>query len=186
MAGPLQGVRLTMKNNMLQRSPAIVPGLLFLLLALFFFVKLPFLVIADRDNFPVLFFPLVVKKEFSLYYIHSVQKTPVQENFIVDQEDRLLLTSAEYESLGVGTPFLPSEGELVNQQGKYILTGLNRYFEEVDLGASPIAGHALIYRNKKYILNDYFAPDELARIRVIRCPPGIFLWQRFIHGRETV
>ena len=169
-----------MKNTVLQRSPIIAPGLLFLMLALFLLVKLPFLVVADRDNYTVLLFPLVGKKEFSLYYIHSVQKTPVQENFLLDQEDRLLLTSTEYESLGVGTPFLPDEGKLINQQGKYILSGLNRHFEEVDLGASPIAGQAIIYKNKKYILNDYFAPNEMVRIRVIRCSTALILWQKII------
>ncbi|HBV97502.1 MAG: hypothetical protein JL50_07985 [Peptococcaceae bacterium BICA1-7] len=175
-----------MRNIVLQRSPAKALGLLFLILALLFLVKLPFLVVADRDSYPVLFFALTGKKEFSLYYTHSVQKTPVQENFFVDQEDRLLLTSTEYESLGVGTPFLPDEGKLVNQQGKYFLSGLSRHFEEVDLGASPIAGHALIIKNKKYIVNDYFAPNELVRIRVIRCSTAFILWQKIVHRRETV
>lgn len=169
-----------MKNTVWRRCPALFSGLLFLILALVFVVKLPFLVVADLDNKPVIFIPLTGKKEFSLYYTHSVQKTPVQENFTLGQGSDLLLISTEFQSLGVGTPFLPGEGQLINREGKFILTGLNRHFEEIDLGALPIAGHALLYKNKKFVLNEYFSPDALVRIRVIRCSTAFMLWQSIV------
>lgn len=170
-----------MNNIFRQRSLAFFPGLLLLLIVLLFLLRLPFLVAADRDNNPVLFFPLAGEKNFSIYYIHSVQKTPVWENFTVEKNDNLLLASTEYQSLGVGTPFLPSEGKLIERQGRFILTGLNRSFKEIDIGASPIPGHILIYKNKKYKLNDYFAPDALVRIRVDRRSAAQMIWQSMVH-----
>lgn len=185
MAGPRNtGVRLLMRNIIRQRLRTGVFTLILLIMALLFLVKLPFLVLTGGDGKEVLMLPLSREKNFSLYYLHSVHKTPVWENFSVGQGDKLVLTSAEFKSLGVGIPFLPGEGHLVFENGKIILSGLDRSFNELSLLLTPVAEQALLHRDKKYCFNDYFRPGDSIRIRAVRSSPGKVLWQRIITGGE--
>ena len=47
-----------------------------------------------------------------LNYIHSVQKTVVDECFRVREDNTFSMYRTRYSSFGVGLPFLPGEGEL--------------------------------------------------------------------------
>lgn len=183
MAGPRStGVRLLMRKIIRQRPRTGVFALILLIMALLFLVKLPFLVLSDREGKTSLVLPLSGEKNFSLYYIHSVHKTPVWDNFSVGQGDRLVLASTRFESLGVGIPFLPGEGNLVFENGKIVLSGLDRSFNELSLLLTPVAEQALLLRDKKYCFNDYFEPGDSIRIRVVRSSAGKVLWQRISNG----
>ena len=55
----------------------------------------------------------------SISFIHSVQKTPVQENLVARADGSgFELISTKYQSFGVGLPFLESEGEF-REEGDY-------------------------------------------------------------------
>ena len=58
---------------------------------------------------------------FSLGYIHSVMKTPAEEFFYINNKNEIVLEKTIYESYGVGLPFLPEEGNLIVEDGKFIL-----------------------------------------------------------------
>lgn len=173
-----------MKYRVGYRARAVVLVIFLILAALLFLVRVPFLIVSGQANYPVLELP-IISKTFSLYYMHSVHKTPVWENFYLDPGDQMVLTSTCYQSLGVGIPFWPGEGELVNDGSRFVLKGLDRHFSEINLIAVPIARQALIYRDKQYDFNYYFGSGDPITIRVSRCRPGVFLWRRFVHGRET-
>lgn len=161
-------------------------GLLFLLLLVLFLVRLPFLVLSDQDNKSVLYLPLIGQQAFSLYYVHSVHRTPVWENFLPGPGDQLVLTSTVYESLGVGLPFLPGEGKLTIENGRFVLSDLDRRFPEVSLRVTPVAKQALIYRGRQYEFNSYFKPGSLICLRINRSSPGAVLWQRFVYRGELL
>lgn len=180
MAGPRKtGVRLLMINYIRQRPRTGVLIFLPLILALLFLVKLPFLVVADSGGHTVLTLPLTGNKEFSLYYLHSVHKTPVWENFSV-KGNKLMLTSTVFESLGVGIPFLPGEGHLDFEGGKITLRGLNRSFDEISMALTPVAEQALLQHGKRYNFNDYFKSGDLFRIYAARISPGKVMWLQVI------
>jgi len=128
--------------------------------------RLPCLVVSGADGRPLLRFALWPDKQFTLTYVHSVQKTPCYENLEPGPDGDLVLTSTEYESLGVGLPFLVGEGKLINRDGRFILTGLNRHFTEIDLRAMPVAQQALIVRGHRFDLSNTFAPGSLLRLKV--------------------
>lgn len=134
-----------------------------------FLVRVPVLTVTGERG-PVFCLPLVKNETFSLTFVHSVQKTPVWENFTLGEEDRLVLVSTFYESLGVGLPFLPGEGELTNDHGRFVLTGLNRTFPEIALRVSPVAKQTLVYRGRQIDLNGLFPPDSLVRLRAGHWP----------------
>lgn len=142
-----------------------------------FLYPLPVLQLKDNHN-QALLIPLLKGKHFSVEYVHSVQKSPVQEHFVVVAENQIKLTSTTYQSLGVGLPFLPSEGQLVNNQGTFELTGLNRVFREIRLAVMPVSYQGLVYNNHRYLLNNYFLSGSLVEISVQSYSPGYLVWHK--------
>jgi hypothetical protein len=141
------------------------------------FYPLPVLQVKDNTD-QVLLIPLLQGKNLTLEYFHSVQKTPVQEHFTIISGNQLQLTSTTYQSLGVGLPFLPSEGELVNNQGTFELTGLNRVFREMRLAVMPVTYQGLVYNNRCYVLSNYFSSGSLVDISVQSYSPGYLIWHK--------
>lgn len=156
------------KNRQRTRRVFVIAALIFLVLL--FSVKLPFLVVEDQNGRDVLTFSTLINKAFCYNYIHSVQKTPCAENFIVSN-NRLVLTSTVYKSLGVGLPFSPNDGKLINDNGNFVLTGQNRSYKEINFRAMPIAAQELIVKGKEYPLNDYFPPGALIRVKLANYTP---------------
>ncbi|MGI6434717.1 MAG: DUF1850 domain-containing protein [Syntrophomonadaceae bacterium] len=148
--------------------------LLFLGAGLFF--PLDTLVIRQQNSENRLLIPMVGQKSFSLYYLHSVQKTPVQEHFVLAPGNQLLLTSTHYQSYGVGLPFLPEEGTLSNDKGVFLLTGINRSYREINIGFMPLAEQSLLYQDKRYEYKQYFEPGSLLQITVQKYSPFALIW----------
>ena len=72
--------------------------------------------------------------KFSTRFIHSVQKTPVEEYFIVnDNCSGFILNSTRYRSFGVGLPFLESDGVFHREGDDFIMDNLNRQITTLDL-----------------------------------------------------
>jgi len=154
-------------------------GLGLVLIILFITVAawpIPTLVVADRQGNNKIILPLIGESKFSLNYVHSVQKTPVQEHFIPAPGNQLLLTSTTYQSLGVGLPFLPEEGTLTNQNGLFVLTGLNRLYPEIHIGFMPLAQQGLSYRHRTYMFNDYFQSGSHIVVKICTYSPLKLLW----------
>lgn len=101
---------------------------------------------------------------FSLGYTHSVMKTPAEEFFYINKENEIVLEKTIYQSLGVGLPFLPDEGVLNVEDGKFILY-MNRTFKEINMIISPIPKHWLKIGDTNYPLMDILKePDCSIRI----------------------
>lgn len=137
-----------------------------LLAALLFTVRLDFLWVTGENNRPIWTLPLYGQRNFSLAYTHSVQKTPVLENFKAGPGGLLVLESTVYQSLGVGLPFLPEEGKLIITEGKFVLSEINRQFKELNLISLPLAEQALIYKEKRYQFSHSFSPGEQINIKI--------------------
>jgi hypothetical protein len=127
----------------------------------------------ETDQGTRLIIPVKKGDPFSLKYIHSVQKTPVAENFIIVGADELVLDSTVYETYGVGLPFLPGEGSFERRDGKFILSGIGRKFAKVALRTSPIAGQVLETGGRTIPL---YALHESGASVTIRAKPYYHRW----------
>ena len=74
-----------------------------------------------RDEVPV-----------TIHFIHSVQKTPVEEFLTVHADGHFHLTGTRYQSHGVGLPFLPEEGTF-RQEGDYFVLNMDRDYPALSL-----------------------------------------------------
>lgn len=107
----------------------------------------------------------VTNCNFSLGYIHSVMKTPVEEFFYINEQNQIVLERIIYESYGVGTPFLEEEGEL-EVVGDTFSLKINRIFDDINMIISPIPNHWLSIGGVKYEFNDTLKPNSNIKIYV--------------------
>ena len=119
------------------------------------------LVIEDKTNKKNYEF-LLKNKKFSLGYTHSVMKTGAEEIFVTDDNEKIKLIRTEYKSYGVGLPFLPEEGKMKVENGKFILD-MEREFKNISMVISPIGKHYLKIDGKKYMLSGILG-DKPAKI----------------------
>ena len=69
---------------------------------------------------------------FMIRFIHSVQKTPVEEFLTAHADGHFHLSGTRYQSHGVGLPFLPEEGAF-RQEGEYFILDMERDYAELSL-----------------------------------------------------
>lgn len=150
------------------------------------FYPLEILALNDVKNGTGLIIPLKNQSGFSLEYTHSVHKTRVQEHFVLAPDNNIVLTSTTFQSLGVGIPFLPEEGKLINENGVYLLTGMNRELGTITLGIMPIAQQAIILNEIKYELKDYFNEGSFIKISYETVSPIKVIWQSLQGGKEVL
>ena len=111
-------------------------------------------------------FPGEAGTRFSLSFIHSVQLTPVVENFVIEDSYRITLDSTEYQSLGVGLPFLKEDGVFHTEQNKFIVSEMNRSHRQLNLRTGPEAKLSLTYAGQTIPLYSIFPPGTLVQIWV--------------------
>ena len=68
----------------------------------------------------------------TIHFIHSVQKTPVEEFLTAHADGHFHLTGTRYQSHGVGLPFLPEEGTF-RQEGEYFVLDMDRDYSTLSL-----------------------------------------------------
>ncbi len=67
-------------------------------------------------------------------FIHSVQKTPVEEDLRVDERvEGFVLEATRYQSFGVGLPFLENEGRFHAEGDYFVLEDMGRRFPRLSL-----------------------------------------------------
>ena len=69
---------------------------------------------------------------FTIHFIHSVQKTPVEEFLTAHADGHFHLAGTRYQSHGVGLPFLPEEGTF-RQEGDCFVLDMDRDYSELSL-----------------------------------------------------
>lgn len=153
----------------LRRALILLPAIALALVIMLY--PLRALQLCDTEKQEKLLLPLWGGDSFSYEFLHSVQKTPVRENFTVADDGRLLLVSTRYYSLGVGLPFLPEEGTFINDDGVFEFRDLNREFEYINFGLMPLAQQHLILRERSYYFDDHFASGATLRLEVVTCTP---------------
>lgn len=98
---------------------------------------------------------------FELGYTHSVLLTPVDEFFLINEENDLILQKTIYESFGVGLPYEQLEDadfEIVD--GKFILY-LDRHFDTINMVISPIPKHTITVNGETKYFTELFSEERI-------------------------
>ena len=120
------------------------------LFILFYLFTRPFIFFVAEDSI-LMAIPANADKNFTIRFIHSVQKTPVEENLRVnDGLDGFILESTKYQSFGVGLPFLLNEGDFRREGYYFIFENINRQLKNLSLRVGVGNELTIIYQQKEY------------------------------------
>lgn len=116
---------------------------------------------------------------FSIRFIHSVHRTPVEEHYRI-AGGKLVLESMVYETYGVGNPSEAGPGERFRMEdGKYIMEGMHRVYPEIRQRIGQIvANHKLTVGGEAIVLADRFRPGSKVLLKVER----VSLWSLWRGG----
>lgn len=121
------------------------------------------LVVEDLDDSMISSYPLGAGETFQIQYIHSVDRSPVVEVFLVNRQGDFLLQETYFRMFGAGMGHWEGHGELV-QDGEWVrIRGIDRLLTEFVLRpGSEGTEHTLIYRDKRIDLREEFRGSRLA------------------------
>ena len=101
-------------------------------------------------------------------FIHSVQKTPVQEYFLVRGKNDLLLEKTIYQSMGVGLPFMASEGKLKTTGDGHFLLEMHREYQTLKLRTGLEACPKIYFDGNVLPIYNLYEPGTLVEIKVVK------------------
>jgi hypothetical protein len=106
-------------------------------------------------------------QSFSIQFIHSIHRTPVQEKYHVDGNLNIVLDELIYESYGVGNPSGPEAGQTFREEnGKFIIGNMKRVLPYFDQAIGQIiANHQLELKGNWVPLSQYSPPGSWVRIQ---------------------
>ena len=111
----------------------------------------------------------------SISFIHSVQKTPVQENLVARADGSgFELISTKYQSFGVGLPFLESEGEFREEGDYYIFDRMQRRFPRLSLRTGMGTRLTVQVAGREYPLYEVYPPGRKIDLFVAPFIKGYF------------
>ena len=102
------------------------------LLVAFDILSAPALLLRAAGETTVLVRQMRGETPLTIRFIHSVQKTPVEEFLTAHADGHFHLTGTRYRSHGVGLPFLPEEG-MFRQEGDWFVLDMDRDYDELSL-----------------------------------------------------
>lgn len=106
---------------------------------------------------------------FTLSYIHSYNKTPVYETFLVTKKGEIILKETEYSWQGAGLQdTYPIRGIWGYKDGNVYISEINTILMEIPLRVGIMANHKFIYNDKIIPLSLIAEGGELIIIKVNR------------------
>lgn len=125
------------------------------------------LVVTDNRREKIFYYSCGVGDCFQLCLIHSVEKSPWEDNFLVRGAGDLLLITSKFESLGWGYPYSEADGKFsIDKDNKFIMT-LNRKFVKINTCVAIQAMPKVIYNNIQLDLCQEFGDGALVEIAVM-------------------
>ncbi len=99
----------------------------------------PAIILLDESRRVVSTIP--VEDRFTISYIHSINLSPVDEEFTIDGTGEIVLKKVSFDQLSSGMPSDDQDGFAV--EGGRFITRPERRFNEIQLRVSPVPGHTL-------------------------------------------
>jgi hypothetical protein len=110
--------------------------------------------------------PLEEKGEFAIEFIHSVNMSPVRENFFIEGK-RIRLLSARFFSFGAGMQSDLEEGWTLERDGDaLVITGYTTSWRELNYIVGTVSDHVLYINGETVSLRDLCGRNAHITLRV--------------------
>ncbi len=137
--------------------------------AIFSFPVFKGITITDSKTGELLYFnPVDAGERFSIRYIHSVNKSPVEDFFII-ADDGLIIEKTVFTAFGAGVPASADDGGILKvYDDRMEVTGINRRIDDFLLFVGVTAEHSFIIDNDELLLRKISSLQRSLRIAVKR------------------
>ncbi len=135
---------------------------LFILIIASFTINVHVLVLEHyQTDKPLMVFKIEPEDEFIVKWIHSVELTPWEEIFRIDDSYEIILDRTRFKQFGAGVPDeAGNKTEIID--GYVIFSGINQKIDMIPYGISSFAEHTFVFENTEYKL--YEMVDDGDRI----------------------
>lgn len=107
--------------------------------------------------------------KFTISYIHSYNKTPVSETFLIGKDCKIVLKETEYKWQAVGLQdTCPIRGVWGYKDGNIYISEINEKLDNIPLRVGIIADHRLTYKNKIIPFLSFAKSGESINIKIMR------------------
>lgn len=108
-------------------------------------------------------------ESFSVEFIHSVNKTPVRDIYVVCDDGLLRSTACVYYGFGAGVQTQLNDGESLRyEDGAMIIENINKYYSELLYGVSRSSTHVLRIGDEEIFLPALLERDTIVIIEFSR------------------
>ncbi|MBA7500129.1 hypothetical protein ES704_02882 [subsurface metagenome] len=105
---------------------------------------------------------------FSTLYIHSVEKTPVKEIFVINNQYRIILSETQVSSSGAGLPSqVFKEEQFLLKDGKFIIKNINKFLPFIPLKVGKNSHNTFFFKEEMIDLSTLIG-DGLVYIRIVK------------------
>jgi hypothetical protein len=122
--------------------------------------------ITPDDNQKAFSFTTFIGDKWHYKYIHSVEKTPCEEYFVINGANDMVMLYTKYEDFGVGLPFWASEGKFTATDDGHFIMEMNRPFKSVVFRTAKQAKASLYYAGKEIPMYKLYKSGSLVKISV--------------------
>lgn len=138
------------------------------------------LTLTGADGRPVFMAPVSVGEHFTVRFIHSVERRPVDEVFEA-AADSLVLIETWFDMGGAGLPldYMNPQLKFEFRNNLYHITGYDMRLPEVTYRINKVvADHTLLLRGREYKLKRWAPPGGPLTFRVEVLPAACLVWSR--------
>lgn len=131
-------------------------------------IQLALTITDDSSGKLVFAAPVQPGDSFSIQFIHSVHRTPINEFYQISEDHNMILSKVMYETYGVGNPSDITPGEkFYMENGKLVIEGMDRVMDSILLRIGQVrADHQLIIQGKRIHLAELNEPGSKVMIKV--------------------
>ena len=161
MACPCNCTKVPRNFTAKQNRTAVILSLGILASILYGASPVPVLRIQAEDN--MILGTIRVPDGFRIRFIHSINLSPVDEEFRIAPEGTIILERMIFDQFSTGMPSGSDDGFVV-KDGRFV-TYPDRSMKEIALRVSPLSGHTISYRGKTVALTRWAETGSLLRLR---------------------
>jgi len=153
------------------KSIAVITAVIIFVSLFFLPVSRKFIIIEEKTGKLLYYTDVSPGDVFSVKYIHSVNKSPIEDVFEIQQDFGIKLTKTVFHSFGAGVPCELEPGQiLIRTEDSIEIRNINKEIYKFLLKVGTVADHTLCIQGREIRLDSLTAPKQTIRLEVRRIP----------------
>ena len=122
----------------------------------------------DKNGFLLDIYDLDSEKEFSIEFIHSVNKSPVIDYYTIDDNNHIIITKTTYYGFGAGVQTELNDNEIIEygNNGEMTVTNINKIISPLIYIVGTVSHHTMNINNQNIILDEKYGKNTHIRFEV--------------------